>query len=74
MGVVILAVLWKPIFGDWDGFRASFQHYCQSNLSAAVNRNYTRDWKTALKLWLWLAPGIAAGFAVHAVLERAMGG
>ncbi len=68
VAVIVLALLWKPMFGDARGFWNCVKFWFKPNIISMFQGEGMEDLFAELKLIVWLAIGVASGFAVFHLL------
>jgi len=71
-GLVTLALLVKPLFGDLEGLQDCLDASCKSSVAAVLD-DFGEDLWPTLKLLAWIVSGLAVGLGAYAGLERAFG-
>ncbi len=64
-GVVTLALLFKPFFGDKDHFFECVRFWFTPDLFSLFRGEYHQDWWAEMKLGAWLFLGGIVGFLVY---------
>lgn len=72
-GLVILALLFKPFFGDADGFMECVRYWFRPDILSLFSGDYHRDRIAELKLGAWLLLGGAGGFAAFTAVAKMFG-
>ena len=64
IGVVVMALLWKPIFGSAGNFWDCLKFWIKPDFISMFQGEWMEDFVAELKLGLWFAAGIGSGYAV----------
>jgi len=72
-GVGVLALLFKPFFGDRDGFIDCVKFWIKPDIFSLFSGEYFQDRWSEMKLGLWFFLGGMAGFGVYAGLMKLFG-
>jgi hypothetical protein len=72
-GIVTLALLFKPIFGDASGFRECVRFWFTPDILSLFRGEWDRDWWAEMKLGFWLICGVATGIAVYTGVSKLIG-
>ncbi|MBN1588664.1 MAG: hypothetical protein JW888_04040 [Pirellulales bacterium] len=70
---VVLALLFKPLFGDAEGFGECLRFWITPDIFSMVRGEWGEDLLAEIKLGVWLFCGGAAGYAVHAGIASLLG-
>ena len=73
IGVVVLVLLFKPIFGGLDEFLQCVKFWFTPDIISLFRGEYTEDWLSEMKLGLWLAAGGIAGVLSYVGLAKMFG-
>jgi hypothetical protein len=65
VGLVVLAVLFKPFFGDLKGFWDCLLYWLTPDIFSMLRGRWGEDIFSELKLFIWLACGGGAGYFVY---------
>ena len=68
-GLAILAILWKPFFGDLSGFLECLKFWFTPNIISVFRGEWHEDRWGSMKLLFWLLSGIVVGFAVWSTFD-----
>ena len=66
VGIVVMALLFKPIFKTSDHFRECLRYAFTPDLISMFRGEYGEDWFASMKIGLWVGVGILSGIAVNA--------
>jgi hypothetical protein len=69
-GVGVLVLLFKPFFGDRDGFFDCVKFWIKPDILSLFSGEYIKDRFSELKLGLWILLGAMTGFGVYAGLMK----
>lgn len=69
----VLFLLFKPIFGDADGFWECVRFWFTPNIVSWFQEEYYEDLVSTFKLHAWLGCGVLAGAVVHVALQKVFG-
>lgn len=69
-GLTTLALLFKPFFGDSDGFLECLRYSIQPDMLSWLQGDLGEDIWAEIRLGLWLGCGLAVGLAVHVGLDK----
>ncbi len=72
-GMAILTLLFKPFFGDRDGFIDCVKFWIKPDIFSLFSGEYLEDRWSELKLGLWILLGAMAGAGVYAGLMKLFG-
>jgi hypothetical protein len=72
-GLAVAWLLWRPFFGDMDGFMECLRFWATPDVVSAYRGERTEDWMATMKLVLWLACVGGAAVAVWYGLGRLFG-
>jgi hypothetical protein len=72
-GVGVLALLFKPFFGDRDGFIDCVKFWIKPDIFSLFSGEYFEDRWSEWKLGLWIFLGAIAGFGVYMGLMKLFG-
>jgi hypothetical protein len=67
-GVAVMALLFKPIFDDFDGFAACLRYSWTPDIWSWFNGEGFEDMWAEMKLGFWWTCGIGTGFGVYSLL------
>ena len=68
LGLAVLYLLFKPIFGDKETFIDCIKFWIKPNFLSWLNGEGFDDWISEMKLTLWLGLGVGTGIIVHHLL------
>ncbi len=54
-GLGVAYLLWKPFFGDLDGFMECLRFWGTSDELSRIRGELSEDWMATAKIFLWLA-------------------
>ena len=69
-GGVVLALLFKPFFGDWGGFWDCVRFWFTPDIISLFCGEWEEDRWAEMKLGLWLVCGGIVGFAVYSGVSK----
>lgn len=69
-GIIVLALLFKPFFGDLPGFWECVRYWLTPDIFSLFRGEWGEDWLAEMKLGFWLFCGAGAGFAVYTGLLK----
>ena len=72
-GLLTLALLFKPFFGDLGGFLECLRFWLTPDIFSLFRGEWAEDWWAEMKLGMWLICGVAVGFAAYAGLTKLAG-
>jgi len=72
-GAAVLVLLFKPFFGDMDGFIDCVKFWFTPDVFSFFSGQYFEDRWSEMKLGLWIFLGGMAGFGVYAGLTKLFG-
>lgn len=70
VGIIILAVLFKPLFGDGDGFVECLRYWLTPDILSLFRGEWSEDWWSEMKLAVWLICGGGLGFAAYTIVSN----
>jgi len=73
MGVVALAVLFKPFFGSLADFWECVRFWLTPDAVSLFRGQWGEDWWAEMKLGVWLVCGGAVGVATYGGLVKLLG-
>ena len=65
----IMTLLYKPLFGDWDGLKEAFFYTIKSDFWSWLDGEFLDDFWNTLKFNIWLGSGILVGFGIQILLS-----
>ena len=72
-GVTVLVLLFKPLFGDREGFIDCVKFWIKPDIFSLFSGEYFEDRWSEMKLGLWIFLGFIAGVGVYAGLMKLFG-
>ena len=73
VGLAVLVLLFKPVFGDWDNFTECVGYCFKPDLLSWIQGDWGEDFWAELKVSFWTGCGLAAGWGVYAGLMKLLG-
>jgi len=71
-GIAALILLFKPFFGDAEGFMDCVRFWLTPDVFSLFRGEWIEDRWSEMKLGLWLLCGVGTGFAVYAGLSNVL--
>lgn len=68
--VIVMAVLFKPLFGDWEGFVECIKFWITPDIFSLFTGEYLEDRWSELKLVFWLVCGLLSWSGVYVLLMK----
>ncbi len=65
VGILVLAVLFKPFFGDFSAFFECVRFWFTPDLFSMFRGEWMEDTFAEMKLGLWIVCGAGAGFLTY---------
>ncbi len=72
--VIVMAVLFKPLFGDWEEFVECIKFWFTPDIFSLFTGEYLEDRWSELKLVFWLVCGLLSWAGTYAGLMKLFGG
>jgi hypothetical protein len=69
-GLLVLVLLFKPIFGGLDGFMECVRFWFTPDVFSLFRGEWGEDFWAEMKLGIWLGLGAASGYAAKIGLEK----
>ncbi len=69
-GVFFMAILFKPLFGNAEGFLECVKFWLKPDIFSFFSGEYHKDRISEMKLGLWLIAGIASGFITWTMVNK----
>ncbi|MDB9314819.1 hypothetical protein PN462_17025 [Spirulina sp. CS-785/01] len=69
-GILVLILLFKPFFGDGDGFWECVRFSFIPDIISCLRGEWARDWWAELKLNVWFFCGVLVGGLVYVGIEK----
>ena len=63
VAIGVMVLLFKPLFGDADGFGECVRFWLTPDLLSLFKGEYSEDWWAEMKLGIWLFLAGGCGFA-----------
>ncbi len=67
-GVGVLALLFKPIFDDFDGFADCMRYAWRPDIWSWINGDGLEDMWAEMKLGFWWSCGFGTGFGIYSLM------
>lgn len=68
-GIAVMALLFKPMFDDFDGFVECMRYAWAPDIWSWINGEGLEDMWAEMKLGFWWLCGIGAGFGVYSLMS-----
>ena len=68
--VTVMAVLFKPLFGDWEEFVECVKFWITPDVFSLIDGEYLEDRWSELKLVFWVICGLLSWSGVYVVLMK----
>ena len=69
-GIGVLALLFKPIFGDTGGFLECVRFWLTPDVFSLFRGEWAEDWWAEMKLGIWIFCGVVMGFGVFVGISK----
>jgi len=73
VGAAVAYCLFKPCFGDRDGFLNCVKFWLTPDIVSMFRGQYGEDWVAQTKLGAWIGASVLCGWGTHAGLMKLFG-